>query len=476
MTADEALEFVESLLAQQNIRLSDLERIVFKGAWNGDTYKEIHRSCENRTSPEHLERNVSAQLRQKLSQVLGEPVKKRNLQGSIDRARKALHSNQSLNSESLNSESLNSESLNTESLNSQSLNPESLNSESWSGTTLENPVENRRESEIDREDWYRFVPDVPLFEGRKAELDQLALQIRLRGCRLLAICGVGGGGKTALAVRLGQAVWDQFEVCIWRSIVHQRPTPDALIADLQEVLSDRPANRLRDQLRDRRCLIVLDGFEAVLKSGVHDGAYLDGYEEYSQLLNEISTTMHQSCIILTSREEPKEVTALKEQMPASVQSFFMRGLGERSVRALFNHKEFNHKDNFSGSDGDWWTLRRQYGGNPFALNEVAAFIRDFYRGDIARYLEESQEEVLLENARSQIETQIARLSPLERQVVDYLAEHQPATLKEIQTVNPRQVRSALNSLRRRSLLDIEDVNYSLTQLLRCYFRDGSEAD
>ncbi|MBD2092001.1 hypothetical protein H6F67_19320 [Microcoleus sp. FACHB-1515] len=434
MTADEALEFVESLLAQQNLRLSDLERIVFKGAWNGDSYQEIYQTCKNRTSLEHLERNVAAKLRKKLSQVLGEPVKKNTLQGLIDRAWKAMH-------------------------------PNDLNS-----ITSANPSENRSELEIDREDWYRFVPDVPLFVGRNSDLNQLARQIRLRGCRLLTLYGIGGVGKTALAAKLGETVWDQFQVCIWRSIVHQRPTMDALIADLQEVLSDRPAKRLRDQLRDRRCLIVLDGFEALLQGGVHDGAYLDGYEEYGQLFSEIGHTMHQSCFILTSREEPKEIAALKEQMPAAVQSFPVRGLGDRSVRTVFNHK-----GSFSGSDGDWWTLMRLYDGNPYALNEVAAFIRDFYGGDIAQYLEESQEEVLLDHARSQIETQFARLSPLERQVVNYLAEHEPATFSEIQTANrSRQLRAALNSLRRRSLLEIDEANYGLTRLLRRYLLDGSE--
>lgn len=437
MTADEALEFVESLLAQKNIRLNDLERIVFKGAWNGDSYQEIYQTCTNRTSLEHLERNVASQLWQRLSQVLGEPVKKRNLQGPIDRAWKALH-------------------------------PNDLDSEN-----SENPAEDRSENAIDREDWYRFVPDVPLFVGRDPDLNRLARQIRLRGCRLLALCGVGGVGKTALAAKLGQTVWDQFQVCIWRS-VHQRPTMDALIADLQEVLSDRPANRLRDQLRDRRCFIVLDGFEALLKSGVQDGAYLDGYEQYGQLLDEIGRIMHQSCIVLTSREEPKEVTALKEQMPATVQSFSVRGLGDRSVRTLFNHR-----GNFSGSDGDWWTLMRLYDGNPAALNEVAAFIRDFYGGNVAQYLEESQGEVLLDNTRSQIATQFARLSPLEQQVVSYLAAHEPATLmeiqREIQTANrSSQLRAALSSLRRRSLLEVNEANYELTRLLRRYLLDRSE--
>lgn len=434
MTADEALEFVESLLAQQNNRLSDLERIVFKGAWNGDSYQEIYQTCKNRTSLKHLERNVASQLWQKLSQVLGETVRKRNLQGSIDRAWKALH-------------------------------PNDLNS-----ATAANSAETRSELEIDREDWYRFVPDVPLFVGRETELNQLARHIRLRGCRLLTLCGVGGVGKTALAAKLGQAVWDQFQVCIWRSIAHQRPTKDALIADLQEVLSDRPADWLRDQLRDRRCLIVLDGFEALLQSGVQDGAYLDGYEEYGQLLDEIGRTMHQSCIILTSREEPKEIAALKEQMPAAVQSFVVRGLGDRSVRTLFNHK-----GNFSGSDGDWWMLMRLYDGNPYALNEVAAFIRDSYSGDVAQYLKEFQQEALLDNTRSLIEIQFARLSALERQVVNYLAEHEPATFAEIQTANrSRYLQAALSSLRRRSLLEIYEATYSLTRLLRRYLLDGSE--
>lgn len=459
MTADEALIFVELLLAEQNKRLNDIERIVFKGAWNDEIYEQIHRNCRDR-SIDHIKRNVGPRLWKKIAQAINRPVSKMNLQGPIEQAWQAHQSNESLHHIVDNAALANPILVQSDELLLPVDRAEAKIDQS-----------DRTEAEIDRENWYRFVPDVPLLIGRATELDQLAREIRLRGCRLLVLYGLGGVGKTALAAKLGQAVWDQFQVCIWRSIEH-RPPLKTLIADLQTALGDRSPQTLLDQLRDRRCLIVLDGYEALLQSGVHDGAYLDGYEKYGQWIEALGQTMHQSCIILTSREEPKEIVALKEAMTAAVQSFPVRGLRDRSVRALFNHR-----GNFSGSEGDWWTLMRLYDGNLSALNEVAAFIRDSFSGNLAEFLQESQEEALLDNTRSRIEKQFARSSPLEQQVVNYLAQHGIATFAEIHdAIQSRQLRAALNSLRRRSLLEIHETNYELTRLLRRYLLDAGNAD
>ncbi|MGA9381674.1 MAG: AAA-like domain-containing protein [Phormidium sp.] len=88
MDVEQALEFVDKLVYDDVGRyLSDLERKVFIGSWQGLTYEQIH--PEHR---EYVEKDVAFRLWRKLSKVLGEEVKKKNLQGAITRAYKAKNS------------------------------------------------------------------------------------------------------------------------------------------------------------------------------------------------------------------------------------------------------------------------------------------------------------------------------------------------------------------------------------------------
>jgi hypothetical protein len=88
MEVEQALEFVDKLVYDDAGKyLSDLERKVFIGSWSGLTYEKIH--PEN---PEYVEKDVAYRLWRKLSQVLGEEVKKKTLQGAITRAYKAKNS------------------------------------------------------------------------------------------------------------------------------------------------------------------------------------------------------------------------------------------------------------------------------------------------------------------------------------------------------------------------------------------------
>ena len=47
-------------------------------------------------------------------------------------------------------------------------------------------------------------------------------------CRLVAILGMGGIGKTALAVKLAEQVQDRFEYLFWRSLRNAPPVEDIL--------------------------------------------------------------------------------------------------------------------------------------------------------------------------------------------------------------------------------------------------------
>jgi len=81
MDVHKALHLVDQLVFEKTGQyLSDLERRVFIGSWNGQTYEKIY--PEN---PEYVEKTVGYRLWQKLSDVLGEKVTKKRLRGAVER-------------------------------------------------------------------------------------------------------------------------------------------------------------------------------------------------------------------------------------------------------------------------------------------------------------------------------------------------------------------------------------------------------
>lgn len=183
----------------------------------------------------------------------------------------------------------------------------------------------------------REAPDISVFHGRKEELATLEHWILKEKCRLIALLGVGGIGKTALSVKLANQVQDQFEFVIWRSLRNTPPLEEILTELIQFLAPQQEASlpktshglvsRLSECLHQHRCLVILDNYESILQKGVHAGKYRSGYESYSHLLRCIGEVHHQSCVVLTSREKPSEVVQMEgSSLPA--RSLRLSGLGE----------------------------------------------------------------------------------------------------------------------------------------------------
>ena len=90
-------------------------------------------------------------------------------------------------------------------------------------------------------------------------------------CRLVAILGMGGIGKSALVSLLGQRLAPRFEAVLWRS-VRDAPPCEELVADCLTFFSQTPPaslpasleqriNQLLARLQASRCLLVLDNVE-----------------------------------------------------------------------------------------------------------------------------------------------------------------------------------------------------------------------
>jgi WD40 repeat protein len=422
MTIDEALLVLDRLLGSD--RLTHIQEMVFRQAWEGSTYPQIARATGY---DDDYVKGVGAQLWQLLSEQLGRPVTKTNFQVALRQWR----AEQSI------------------APHPQPLNP--------------------------AQDWGESI-EVTHFCGRQAELSDLDRWMTQEHCRVVSILGMGGMGKTALSVRLAEQVQGQFELLIWRSL-RNAPPIDAILADLIQFLSqqqetelpetvDGKLSRLMYYLRSSRCLVILDNVESILGSGDSSGYYPDGYESYGQLFQRVAETVHQSCLVITSREQPREVAALES---AIVRCLHLKGLDPSETQALLQPRQL------MGSDASLVQLNQRYGGNPLALKMAAATMEELFDRNVALFLEQGT--AVFGDISRLIAEQFDRLSPLEQQVMYWLAiNRQPMTLTEladdlVPAVPRRHLIDALATLARRPIVEKQRSRFTQQPVVMEYVSD-----
>ena len=318
-----------------------------------------------------------------------------------------------------------------------------------------------------QDDWGE-APYINGFCGRENELAEITHWMDEEGCRMVVILGIGGVGKTTLAAKAAREVRKSFDYVFWRSLQYA-PSLGTILASFLRLVSPQQTDIPRDldgqialfiaALRDHRCLFILDNVESVLQPGQRAGLYRKEYEDYGLVFQHIGETAHRSCLLLTSREKPKEVARLEGSAASPVRSVSLSGIAPDYGPELLRDKDIR------GSGKAWSDLMRLYAGNPLALKIISEAIREVFGGDIAAFLQENR--AVVGEMHDLLQQQFQRLSALERDVMYWLAiEHEAVSLHTIQSDIARSMPpgtqetllDAFDSLRRRSMIETRDNN------------------
>ena len=332
-----------------------------------------------------------------------------------------------------------------------------------------------------RQNWGEAV-DISSFCGRKNELDHLKQQIVSERCRVISLLGMEGIGKTALSVKLAMEVQDEFEAVIWKSIRHAPTLQEMLVDILQSLLPpslarletsvglDRLIALLIEQFKQHRCLLVLDQLETILQNFTLTGYYRDGYESYGDLLRVLAEVPHQSCLVLTSREKPREIGVMEGKR---VQTTYLSGLEFADSQQLINSWGA-----FTGLENAWRPIVNYYAGNPLALKLVANRTREYLNSDFSKSLEELKKgRLVFCDLRDLIGRQLKRSSTLEQEVLAQLAVYRdwvPLSQLQADLISPELQQNLLDgveSLRGRSLLEKQGSQFRLSPFVGEYVRE-----
>ncbi|MEL6161754.1 MAG: AAA family ATPase [Cyanobacteria bacterium J06627_32] len=459
----------------------------------------------------------------------------------------------------------------------------------WPGKLPDNPG-------LETQYHWHNAPTLSLFQGRRDELKFLKRWVlkATNSYKLLAICGIGGIGKTSLAAKLAESADGYFHQIVWipakstqapaefvrRLIDILQPEQNAhlssaadLITHADQYTSEKSFQQLIQQLLSRlsrqRCLIIIDGFETVFRSynnirignkagseaidiessivspsvtenalnlpseaGAHTeelhanhlqakaeqsnrglriaafksssrtptfessrqqqaSLYKERLEGYGELLRALQRPASRfseagaSCVVLTSREKPRELLSIPAENPLAY-LYTVNGLRDHEAARML--RSFH----LEGKAADYQDLIDRYYGHPMALRLAANAVKDIFYGRIRDFLD--QEISVFDDLRGVIKTQFKRLSGLEIEVMYWLAiNNTPCALEDLQADivsqdHKKNLLYTLQSLERRFLVEVKHsgsalfslhpivAEYVLTRFIREIFEDLIHGD
>ncbi|MEG4853029.1 NB-ARC domain-containing protein [Microcoleus sp. B5-D4] len=450
MDVQEILKIADDLVfVNTGKHLDNLQEVILRGTLQGQKYSKI--ADQFHCSEGHI-KDIASELWKLLSEVLGEEVNKSNFRVRLEQVKFS------------NVWNFNKKDFvhigNVNFCENNSHSPKLPNS-----PIDEEPL-NKGNTEPNLRQFLAEMPKSGIFYDRTSELTTLKQWILHENCRLLAIHGIVGIGKTAIAAQLVQQIKHEFDFIIWRSLATSPPlsilqtniiqffsrggapvpAPNADGVVVPENGATTGGLPLLDYLQKYRCLLILDDVQMVNSSGQLAGNYKPGYEDYGTLFRQVGELSHNSCLILIGSEKPREIAAL-EGKNQPIRSLQLNGLGAAAGEII--------REKGLTEDAKLSELIEQYRGNPLWLKIVATMIQDLFNGSLSEFL--SDDTLFLGDLESLLHQPFNRLSESEKQVMSWLAsETAPVSIAKVPEnlqLSRSQFLKVMQSLGRRSLIE-----------------------
>ncbi|MDJ0516425.1 MAG: NB-ARC domain-containing protein [Trichodesmium sp. MO_231.B1] len=454
MNLEEVIKIANQIVSEKTGKpLSDLQQAVLKVTLQRKTYQDIAKEFD---CSESNVRKASSELWQIISEELGEKVTKSNFRSAMER----FHNSNILNFVENVSGSFNV-------CEKERHPPDTPNSHQPNQQTSHSKQPATLHQDLDE------MPELGDFYNRTTELETLNNWILQQHCRLIAITGIIGIGKTTLAVKLLQQIKDNFDYVIWRSL-ETSPTFAEFQTDLVQFLSQSPLQNSLEKtqksltlikyLQKHPCLVVLDDIHHLFSSGELAGKYKPGYENYDSFFKQIEKLSHQSCLLLIGWEQPIKLLQLKSKK-TPIPILQLTGLDIASATEILRDYGLTEIDN-------WEKLIHPYQGNPLWLKSVASQIQELEENLIELLPDDAI--LLPEDLKDTLQEISDRLSQPEKETLSLLAtKNQPISLAQLLVettqMSPSELLNTLQSLCRRSLIEKQENLYSVPPVLREYY-------